>query len=175
MRILFILTIVPFLFACAAGGPKYSDINFEKTPGQSEVYIFRLNKFVDGGSCYELRIDGEDVGGLGNGGFIRKEMPPGNHVASIPMVNKTHLELSFQSKMDEPTYIQFNVALNRANGIPESATISERSDYVHSRGELLNFNNLLVQVKPEYALEKMAALKDSSVKVSCMATVRHKD
>jgi hypothetical protein len=47
--------------------------------------------------------------------------------------------------------------------------VSKKSDYNYSQGAWLNFNNLLVQVTPEYALELLSDLKDSGVGVSCMA------
>lgn len=173
MRILFTVISVAMIFGCAASGPRYSDMSFETTPGLSEVYIYRLNKFVDGGSCYEISIDGKPIGVLGNGGFLRKEISPGKHTVSIPMVDKNSLELLFDSEESEPVYIQFNVSLSSSSAIPESQIISERADYKNSQGELMNFNNLMAQVNQEYASENIATLKDSFEKVSCMATLRH--
>jgi hypothetical protein len=175
MRALYLVVSVVMIMGCSASGPRYSDLSFEKTPGLSEVYIYRLNKFVDGGSCYEISIDGKPVGILGNGGFLRAEISPGKHTASIPMINKNSLELLFDSEESETVYLQFNVSLNSSGGIPESEIISTRADYTYSQGELMNFNNLLVQVNSEYAIENLSSLRDSSEKVSCMATLRYKN
>lgn len=162
------------MFGCSASGPKYGEISFERSPGLTEVYIFRLNKFVDGGSCYEINLNGESVGVLANGGFIRKEINSGDYIVSIPMINKENLDLKLTAKPNESVYIQFNVALNTSKGIPDSEIISKRSDYFYSEAALLNYNNLLVQVRPDYAIQKLESLKDSSVKRSCMATLRIK-
>ncbi len=172
MKILFSVITVVIVLGCAASGPRYSDMSFEKTPGLSEVYIYRLSKFVDGGSCYEISIDGKPIGVLGNGGFLRAEISPGEHTVSIPMVDKNRLELLFDSEESKTVYLQFNVSWNSSGGIPESEIISKREDYTYSQGALMNFNNLLVQVNQEYASENLSSLKDSSGKVSCMITLR---
>lgn len=173
-KILILLSFV-ILYSCAAGGSKFSEINFEKPLDSAEIYVFRLNKFVDGGSCYEAKIDDEVIGVLANGGFIRKVVKPGAHEVAIPMINGERLNLAVSASSGESIYIQFNVALNSANGIPQEQIISTKSDYKYTQGELMNFYNLLVQVKPDYALQQMQALKDSSVKASCMATLKIKN
>jgi hypothetical protein len=173
-RILILLSII-LLSGCAAGGPKFTESKFTKNPKKTEVFVFRLDKFVDGGSCYEIGINDNSIGALANGGFIRKEVAPGNHVIAVPMLNKTHLKVNFEGKENETLYFQFNVALNDTNAIPNSKILSQKDDYTNTQGELMHFDNLLAQVEEEYALSELMLLRDSSVKASCMATVDFKN
>lgn len=175
MERIFILLSIIMLTGCAAGGPKFTESKFTKNPMQTEIFVFRLDKFVDGGGCYEVGLNDNPIGVLANGGFIRKEVNPGKHVIAVPMINKTHLEVSFEGKENETLYFQFNVALNDPNAIPNSKILSQKDDYTNTQGELMHFDNLFAQVEAEYALNELKLLRDSSVKVSCMATVDFKN
>lgn len=175
MRVIFVLLTSLFLAACTANGTRFEEANFSFTEGKGELYIFRLNKFVDGGSCYEFSVDGRPIGVLGNGGFLRIEIDPGEHFVSVPMINKEYLQLSIEQSVENATYLQFNVSLNSEGSIPESVIISKKSDYKYSQSPVLKFNNLLVQVASEYALNQLKDLRDSSVGASCMATLREKN
>jgi hypothetical protein len=173
MKILTLLLLIGLQFGCAAKGPRYSETNFHKTEGMAEVYVFRLNKFTGGGGCIEIRIDDEVIGDLANGGFIRKEVTPGNHIASMPATPTDILKLNVNASQDKPTYIQYSVALN-GEGIEESQIISEKKLHINKSGELMRFHNLFVEVKPEYAMESLKTLKDSSVNRSCLGVLRPK-
>jgi len=140
-----------------------------------------LNKFVDSGSCYEISIDGAPIGVLANGGFLRAEEAPGEHVITVPMLEENILKLQFDLESSKPSYFQFNVSLNGPDKIPESEVLSERSSYSNSKGdmlgyagELINFTSVIVQVSESHALQELELLRDSSEKVACMATARHK-
>jgi len=171
MRYILILFILVIINGCAAGGAKFGEIQFIKNDKLSEIFVFRLDKFVAGGSCYEIGIDKNSIGVLGNGGFIRKELSAGNHIITIPMIDKSQLNLSFDTDAMQTKYFQFNVALNDTKAIPESEILSKKLDYTFSQGELLHFDTVFVQVRPEYAIKELQSLRDSSEKVSCMATV----
>jgi hypothetical protein len=173
-RILILLSIV-ILSGCSAGGTKFTESKFTKTPNQTEIFVFRLDKLAASGSCYEIGLNDNAIGVLGNGGFIRKEVSPGKNIISVPMSDKTNLELNFDGKENETLYFQFSIALNDAKAIPDSKIISNGGDYIDVQGELLDFNSLFAQVEELYALNELKLLRDSSVKVSCMGTLNLKN
>ena len=175
MKRIFILLSIIFLTSCAASGPKFTESTFIKNPKQTEIYVFRLEKFAASGSCYEIGLNDNAIGVLANGGFIRKEVTPGENVLSVPMTDDSNLALKFDGKGNETLYFQFSIALNDTNAIPVSNIISNGGDYIDTQGALLDFNSLFAQVEEQYALNELRLLRDSSDKVSCMGTLSLKN
>ena len=101
MRRICILLSIIFLTGCSASGLKFTESKFTQNPKQTEIYIFRLNKFVAAGSCYEIGLNENVIGVLGNGGFIRKEVSPGESIISVPMTDDSNLALKFDGKKNE--------------------------------------------------------------------------
>lgn len=171
MSRIFILLAIVILSGCAAGGTKFTESKFTKNPKKTEIYIFRFEQFFANGACYEIGLNEKSIGVLGNGGFIRKEVSPGNNTISVPMSDKIPLSLNFDGKENETLYFQFNVALNDTKAIPDSNIISNGGDYTDINGALMHVNSLFVQVEERYALNELKLLRDSSAKVTCMVTL----
>ncbi|OZG74046.1 hypothetical protein BTA51_09755 [Hahella sp. CCB-MM4] len=174
MKHLAILLLVFFIQGCGAKGPIYGEVQYQRDESKAEVYAYRLKRTVGALDCYEVKLDGEVTGELSNGGYLRREVMPGKHVVSFPVnsARRHFMEVGLEAEAGQTLYVEFNVELNYEQGIPESEIISSPSKYELYQGELMRFYYTVAQVKPDFALDRLPSLRDSS-EVSCLATLRH--
>lgn len=72
--------LIASLMGCSAAGPKFVSSQMESVSStSSHVYIFRESEFFQSGSYPGIKIDGEKVGALRNGGYIVAKVDPGPH------------------------------------------------------------------------------------------------
>ncbi|MDQ2076255.1 hypothetical protein [Marinimicrobium sp. ABcell2] len=161
MKCILVLLVV-VICGCAAQGDLYKDVQTQALDGKSSIVIFRKKQFTDGGSCYTVRVNGEPVGVLGNGGFLEVLLDPGKHVISIPHLDGKTLSSEAILEEGEVYYVEYNSALRGVSAIPIGAAVMTN----------VSFNFALSPVPEPYALEQLEGLKDSSKKVSCMATLK---
>lgn len=157
-----LLLVVISLCGCAAKGAFYKDVRTQAMNGKSSITIFRKKQFADGGSCYTVWVDGKSVGVLGNGGFIEVLLEPGEHVVTIPHLDGKILRSEAVLAENQAYYVEYN---SRATGV---SAIPIGSMAVTS----VSFNFALSPVPETYALGLLEGLRDSSKKVSCMATMK---
>lgn len=157
-----VLVIAISLSACAAKGPLYKEVQRSSLDGQSRIVIFRKDQFVDGGSCYTVRVDDTPVGVLGNGGFLEVMVEPGEHNVSIPHLKGKTLTVPANLESNTTYYVEYNSTLNGVSGIPIGNIAVVNTDMGFA----------LTPVPETYALAELETLRDSSEKVSCMATLK---
>ena len=81
-RVLFIFAAIALLSGCGAGGAKFSGLE-KPSHDMAQVYIYRPSAFVQSGNFPDLALDGNPVGQLKNGGFIKFSAPAGDHTLNI--------------------------------------------------------------------------------------------
>jgi len=150
------------LVGCGARGPAYSEMATVELNNKSAIIVFRKDQFVDGGSCYGVRINGKEIGVLANGGFLRVLVEPGQNDILIPHVNDKKLNIAVTAELGKTTYVEYSSLLEDIYIIPVGSFAATNA----------RFHNTLAQVKSEYAISELQNLKDSSGKPSCMATIR---
>lgn len=86
IKVFAILLLILLQAACSATGPRYSELPKIDLNEKSEFIIFREKKLGAAGSKYCIKIDGEPLGILSSGGFLRTTITPGNHEIEIPSI-----------------------------------------------------------------------------------------
>jgi hypothetical protein len=161
MKYIFIIMVVLFS-GCAAKGALYKDVQTNTLNGKSSITVFRKKQFTDGGSCYTVYVDEKSVGVLANGGFIEILLEPGKHIVTIPHINGKKLSSEAVLEKNEKYYVEYNSLVTGVNVIPIGTFVTTN----------VSFNFALSPVSENYALGLLKDLRDSSQKVSCMATVK---
>lgn len=157
-----LIAIFAFLLTgCGASGPAFEQINLDSNQSKSEIIVFRKNQFVDGGSCYQVNVNGKELGILANGGFLRTIVDPAKHKIVLFSVRDNVLELEVSSTEHSTNYIEYNTSLAGGHFLPIGSVVSFST----------SFDSSLAEVEPEYALTILKDLKESS-KTSCMGTIR---
>lgn len=110
------------LTGCGAKGKQFTE--FEKpSEGKGMVYVYRPSSFVGSGVYYDVKNDENTlVGTLRNGGFIFKEMEPGERTLSA----KTEATETVQVvvKQNEIVCIRGGVRMGVLVGRPDLNTVS---------------------------------------------------
>ena len=154
--------LIFLIYGCAAKGAFYKDVRTKDLNGKSSITIFRKKQFADGGSCYTVNVDGQSVGVLANGGFIEVLLQPGKHTVTVPHLNGKTLSSEATLEENGAYYVEYNSVLTGVSAVPiGSAAVTN-----------VNFNFALSPVPESYALGILEGLRDSSKKVSCMATLK---
>jgi hypothetical protein len=89
MKYLKILTILMLatMTGCAANGPIF--VKPQAAPAESSlVYIYREMGFVGSAVCYTIFVDGDEVGCLSVGGYLRTEVKPGERIFVAAYMHK---------------------------------------------------------------------------------------
>jgi len=87
MRTILVLLSIFLLTGCAASGQNFSTLEAVSNT-EGKVYIYRPNKFFQGGTWPTVFINGEKRFELKNQGYIVFNLPPGQHNLKI---GKSHL------------------------------------------------------------------------------------
>jgi hypothetical protein len=139
-----IVLLLIFLQGCSATGPKFSSVSYVG-PNETLIYVYRNSAFLKGGTYPFVYIDGEEIGPLKNGGYVKASVPPGEHRVTIDgqifpgdWMQKP-INLYVKTSSEKPTFIK--LWLGNAEVIPAS--------YI-----TLASSNAAV-VAPEYALEQI--------------------
>ncbi|MFC4699807.1 DUF2846 domain-containing protein [Glaciecola siphonariae] len=75
----FLIVLLSFILsACAARGQPFQNL-VEPAAGNAVIYLMRDSSFVGGAYCPNVEVNEEKVGCLKQQGFIRIEVPAGNH------------------------------------------------------------------------------------------------
>jgi len=161
MKYISIFMIV-LISGCAAKGALYKDVQTNTLNGKSSITIFRKKQFTDGGSCYTVYVDEKSIGVLGNGGFIEVLLEPGKHIVTIPHLNGKKLSSEAMLEENGKYYVEYNSVVTGVSVIPIGTLVTTN----------VSFDFALSPVPENYALDLLKNLRDSSKKVSCMATVK---
>jgi hypothetical protein len=154
--------MIVLISGCAAKGALYKDVQTNTLNGKSSITIFRKKQFTDGGSCYTVYVDEKSIGVLGNGGFIEVLLEPGKHIVTIPHLNGKKLSSEAMLEENGKYYVEYNSVVTGVSVIPIGTLVTTN----------VSFDFALSPVPENYALDLLKNLRDSSKKVSCMATVK---
>ena len=149
MKKLAITLLSMFLVSCMATGPAFNSLQPEQSDLVS-LYILRQSAFAASAYCPPVTIDGEKIGCLKNGGYIRKYVSPGLH------------EVRFEKRFGEMGKEHFI----KINGKPGETLFFEWAydvDGVWSTGFVsgATFSEAIVQHKQEQAIEILRNLNES--------------
>ena len=156
-RPIVLIFVVILLSACSATGPKYSALPKQPLNGKSEIVVYRLSQLAASGGCYRVNVDGESIGILANGGYVRRIVEPGSHKISI--VLREGLDLDIDTKPDETNYIQYDIGVNSMSAFP-IGTISVVN---------IAWDVSLVDTPKDYGLNTVNNLRQSLKTHTCMS------
>ena len=140
---------------CGATGKFYNELSALEKGGQAEVVIFRKSQLTGAAACLIAKIDGKEIGLLGNGGFLRALVTPGRN--SISMINPYGLSpitIDLSTTGDRSTFVEHLSSVSHGMIVPFTS---------------VSFSRSMIEVSSEYALKTLQDLRDSSLKPSCMA------
>ena len=78
--VLFVIAVLAT--GCTAAGPLYRPIEIIP-PGQALVYVYRQPSFAFSAQSVNIRVDGETVAKLLNGGYTAMGLSPGDHTLTL--------------------------------------------------------------------------------------------
>ncbi|MGF6148032.1 Protein of uncharacterised function (DUF2846) [Kingella potus] len=109
------------LSACAATGTQFDSFK-QPSEGQSMLYVYRPKAFVGGGVHFKVAANDTVIGRLRNGGYLEKELPPGEYDiwAQTEAKRSTLVEL----KPDETRCVRAGVDMGVWVGRPRLETVS---------------------------------------------------
>ncbi|MDQ6989343.1 MAG: DUF2846 domain-containing protein [Mariprofundaceae bacterium] len=82
LRGLWIAIVLAMLGGCGAGGAKFSGLE-QIADNSAQVYIYRPSSFIQSANYPDLALDGQEIGQLKNGGYLRFTVPAGEHNLSV--------------------------------------------------------------------------------------------
>ena len=121
------LSLVIGLTGCGAKGKQFSGF---KTPekGKGIVYVYRPSSFIGGGVYYEVKNknnNDEVIGTLRNGGFISKQMLPGQKVLWAKTESTTTVPVTV--KANEIVCVKGPVGMGFLVGRPDLKNIDKQT------------------------------------------------
>ena len=78
MKLLPVSIIILMLSACGATGPQFAGFK-QPSEGKSMIYVYRPQAFIGGGVHFKVAANDTVIGRLRNGGYLEKELPPGEY------------------------------------------------------------------------------------------------
>lgn len=154
-KILSPLLLLVILSGCSATGLKFEELVPNSLNGKSELLIFRESKISASGSSFCTKINGESIGILKNGGFLRVEVEPGTHTVSMPFSEELSIEL--EAEPNKTKFVEFTVGLAGLGVLP-IGTITSVS---------MSWNMALIATDEEYSVEKLSGLRESTASSDC--------
>lgn len=154
-RLLASFCLLLLLFGCSATGTKFRELVPAKLNGMSEIIIYHESKIVASGSSFCTKVNGESIGTLENGGYLRAEVGPGNQNISMPFSKE--LSVKFESKPDQTRYIEFTVGLSGLRILPIGTIIAVSTSW----------NMALVVTDEAYSKGELSGLRESTRSSDC--------
>lgn len=150
MKIIYSLFLVFLITACAANGPRYNDTSAMTLAGQSEIVVYRKKQFAASASCYRIRIDGELLGSLESGSYLKKMVPAGQHTVSVDLGDG--ISLPIKTTENAKNYILLDMS------IKDVSTFGVGTAHIVD----LNWNVGLIDVPSDMAIPIVTMLNGSS-------------
>lgn len=121
MKSLSVFLVALTLSACAATGTQFDSFK-QPSEGQSMIYVYRPKAFIGGGVHFKVAANDTIIGRLRNGGYVEKELPPGEYDiwAQTEAKRSTLLEL----KPNETRCVRAGVNMGMWVGRPYFETVS---------------------------------------------------
>lgn len=144
------------LAGCTASGPAYNE-NIYIDTGNSIIYVYRESGFVGSGSCSDIFIDSKLIGCLRHGGFLKREVPAGNHTVEVRYTKHSKVRLAQSTEAGSAYYVQHVIQLG---GVDES----ENGQYLSvgsSASTVKIFGTGLIPRNKEEALKIISKLRES--------------
>lgn len=109
------------LSACAATGTQFDSFK-QPSEGQAMLYVYRPKAFVGGGTHFKVAANDTVIGRLRNGGYVEKELPPGEYDvwAQTEAKRSTLVEL----KPNETRCVRASIDMGVWVGRPHFETVS---------------------------------------------------
>ena len=152
-----IIFLVAFVCGCSATGQKYSELAPVVTGGKSEIVIYRKSQMAASGGCYRVKLDGEQIGILQNGGYLRKFVEPGKH--TITAVIEKDLNIEIETKENSQNFIFLNIGLAGLSAFP-IGTVSVVN---------ASWNVALIDTPQEFGAKAVQELRESTTLSTCMS------
>lgn len=115
---------VMLISGCVTTGAKF-DNSVKVDSDKSALYLMRQSKFVGALICRPVIIDEVEKGCLTNGGFLRVDLEPGEHVITMPKVNRSdwfkELKVNGTFNPGKIYYLEWTGELVNLNVLPMGA------------------------------------------------------
>lgn len=155
------------LFGCAmpAGGDRFDGKNLNGKGAQ--VIVYRPSQFSNTGVIFYIEADGQPIGSLRSGGFIRKTLAPGSHTLMMK-IKPSMLSSAKYTAIKANVYIHPGKAsyVKIQNGVsvnPLTTGLGIASAAVTGIGFFsMQVNYEFMEVSPGVAVKDLASLRSSS-------------
>ena len=123
------ISIVLSIAGCSASGEKFQEL--EMRNDSALVYIYRPWQFTNGGGWPHVYVDGEKIGPLKNGGYIAKDITPGNHSIELrgDVFNFPNLVLELDAEDGQTYYARMLSSVTDAALIGSISYVSKGSSF----------------------------------------------
>jgi len=79
MKKIMFLIVLGILSGCAATGQQFSIMDLGVNNSDAVIYLYRPSRFANSAGYPKITLDGENKGGLKNGGYLVFRVSPGSH------------------------------------------------------------------------------------------------
>lgn len=140
------------VIGCAMG-PKYDVIPTPILKDRVELVVFRRSKIYGSGECNILKINGQEIGTLVNGGFLREFVTPGKQSVSIRVYGRQWYKLEVDSYDFPRVFVELTIDKSTLNTYPKGAIIKSIE---------VGGNYYLAQIQENHALPIVLDLNEST-------------
>ena len=150
MKAFTLLFLIIMVSACSARGPIYNETPDKDLAGQSQIVVYRNKQFAASGSCYRIKIDGELLGSLESGSYLKKTVSAGPHVVSVELGDGINLPIT--TAESTKNYVLLDMAIRDLStfGVGTAQTVD------------LTWNIALIDAPNAIALPVLSKLNESS-------------
>lgn len=155
MRKVVLVVLIFVLTGCAASGAYFRSDSVKNLGEKSEIIVYRMGKVSASGSNFCTKINGDSLGVLQNGGFLRKKLEPGTHTVTMPWDESLTIEVS--TEPGKVSYVEFTIGLDGMGVLP-IGTVTAVS---------MSWNMALISKKPAESLRALSTLRESTYSTTC--------
>jgi len=165
MQRLLSFVLVLLLAGCSATGTRFKDLPSDAFGDKARIVVFRPDSFVAKAKCFNVLVDGTDIGKLKNGGFMQYWVSPGLHAVTVPVpggelhdliAGQGRVETTVDLKAGETSYVKLTVELGGSSGYHAPHTIA------------MSFHHTLTNVSSADAYSELADLRQSDQSYTCL-------
>ncbi len=118
-----LVLVLSFLSGCAAKGPAFSKIDHISTD-KGLVYIYRVPAFTGSAISYDIKVGGNTITTLKNGGYFPHQTNPGEIEFSASTEAKSAITLDVE--VGQTYYIKGSISVGFLMGRPHLSVVSAK-------------------------------------------------